>query len=420
MCGVQHLVYGPVATIFCDHVTYVVEVPVFSGNFDWCSVTGGYVIAAPQHRGHRYCCLPLWSFEMHNHRRGSAVITGGGESRARVVYAIIGAMALLLGVARFAPSDMTPTAYGASDIGDPSASATGKIDPKDAGELTPSSQDVPGHWYVTYKNKLGENVDAPAPRNIRVGDTPAICVDYRGWPPSTKLGNYYTVADTNQISGNGRTPRTVDTDLAKKFAAKWGDDLATQNWQNIVSKTGVSEASDMEAELGSLMAGWALEGLDPDSGRVRQNVAGTRITNEKPGETENARKIAKAMISQAQSYSAPASKADPATVKISQGDRSESSEGTVIPISVSGNSQDDKATVNVESLPSGAKLTDANGKTVSNGDEVSIPSELKLTIPSGTDPGQAKISASTTKTSKLPAGTLLKPSNSGFQWLVTT
>ena len=73
---------------------------------------------------------------MHNHRRGNAVITGGGESRARVVYAIIGAMALLLGVAQFAPSDMTPTAYGASDIGDPSASATGKVDPKDVGELT--------------------------------------------------------------------------------------------------------------------------------------------------------------------------------------------------------------------------------------------------------------------------------------------
>lgn len=30
---------------------------------------------------------------------------------------------------------MTPTAYGASDIGDPSASATGKIDPEEAGEL---------------------------------------------------------------------------------------------------------------------------------------------------------------------------------------------------------------------------------------------------------------------------------------------
>lgn len=359
---------------------------------------------------------------MHNHRRGSAVITGGGESRARVVYAIIGAMALLLGVARFAPSDMTPTAYGASDIGDPSASATGKVDPKDVGELTqPSNQGLPDNWYVTYKNSLGEDSDAPSPRNVRVGDIPAICVDYRGAPPNfLKKSGYYTVADTNRITGGSREPKTVDTDLAKKFAAKWGDDLANGNWQNVISQTGVSDASELEAEVGSLMAGWALEGQDPDNARIRSHLRGTHISNEKPAESERARKVAKAMISQAQNYSAPATEADPASVKISQGDRTENGDGTVIPISVSGSSDDNKATLNVEGLPTGAKLTDANGNTVNNGDEISVPSELKLTIPSGTDPGQAKISATTTKTSKLPAGTLLKPSNEAVQWLVTT
>lgn len=70
-------------------------------------------------------------------------------------------------------------------------------------------------------------------------------------------------------------------------------------------------------------------------------------------------------------------------------------------------------------LPSGAKLTDTNGNPVSNGDEVAVPSELKLTIPSGTGPGQAKISATTKKTSKLPAGTLLKPDVKEAQVIMT-
>lgn len=106
---------------------------------------------------------------MHNHRSGSAVTTGGGESRARVVYAIIGAMALLLGVAPFAPFDMAPTTYGASDIGDPSASATGKVDPKDAGELAaPTNQAGNGaHFHVHYPN-----LTPPPENNIVVdGDT---------------------------------------------------------------------------------------------------------------------------------------------------------------------------------------------------------------------------------------------------------
>ena len=126
------------------------------------------------------------------------------------------------------------------------------------------------------------------------------------------------------------------------------------------------------------------------------------------------------MVSQAENYSAPSDEAEPATVKISQGDRTENGDGTVIPISVTGSSDDNKATLNVEGLPAGAKLTDANGNTVNNGDEISVPSELKLTIPNGTDPGQAKVSATTTKTSKLPAGTMLKPvGNDDSQSIIT-
>ncbi|WP_340055747.1 VaFE repeat-containing surface-anchored protein [Corynebacterium parakroppenstedtii] len=336
---------------------------------------------------------------MHNHRRGSAVITGGGESRARVVYAIIGAMALLLGVARFAPSDMTPTAYGASDIGDPSASATGKIDPKDVGELTaPNNATGNGtNYYVKYPNLQRE------PENSIVvnGDTPAVCVDAFGGSPGQ--ANSYTVATDNKIRNT-----TFNPELGKKFAARWGDAYESQNFQQIAQEAGVSNPSREALQGGVAMAAWVLQGRNIDDATIqRHSRLGSR---DLPEETKQACQIAHYMVKEAQNYSGSVEDAaEPATVKIAQGDRTENGDGTVIPISISGDSDSDKATVKVENLPSGAKLTDASGNTVNNGDEVSIPSELKLTIPSGTDAGQAKISASTQKTSKLPAGTLLKP-----------
>ena len=336
---------------------------------------------------------------MHNHRRGSAVITGGGESRARVVYAIIGAMALLLVVARFAPSDMTPTAYGASDIGDPSASATGKIDPKDVGELTaPNNATGTGtNYYVKYPNLQRE------PENSIVvnGDTPAVCVDAFGGSPGQ--ANSYTVATDNKIRNT-----TFNPELGKKFAARWGDAYESQNFQQIAQEAGVSNPSREALQGGVAMAAWVLQGRNIDDATIqRHSRLGSR---DLPEETKQARQIAHYMVKEAQNYSGSVEDAaEPATVKIAQGDRTENGDGTVIPISISGDSDSDKATIKVENLPSGAKLTDASGNTVNNGDEVSIPSELKLTIPSGTDAGQAKISASTQKTSKLPAGTLLKP-----------
>lgn len=168
------------------------------------------------------------------------------------------------------------------------------------------------------------------------------------------------------------------------------------------------------------MAVWSLQGRPIDRQVVRSHLNGTRLSRVDNGKTEDVRKIARAMVSQAKNYSASSDQAEPASVKISQGDRTENGDGTVIPISVSGSSDDDKATIKVDGLPSGAELTNSNGNTVNNGDEVAVPSELKLTIPSGTDPGQTKISATTTKTSKLPAGTLLKPvGNDDSQWIIT-
>ncbi|MDO4915873.1 VaFE repeat-containing surface-anchored protein, partial [Corynebacterium sp.] len=358
---------------------------------------------------------------MHNHRRGSAVITGGGESRARVVYAIIGAMALLLGVARFAPSDMAPTAYGASDIGDPSASATGKVDPKAVGELA-----APGNgkgngasFHVKYPHGYqGKPLTRQPENNIVVdGNIRAACVDTFGGPAGESRGN--TVAPDNSIRGT----QTFNPELGKKFAARWADVYESQDFASVAKAAGVPNADSRALESGVAMAGWALEGRDIDEASVVRHiprVPGNIGDRELPTETEQARQIAHYMINEAQNYSGKTEEsAEPATVKISQGDRTENGDGTVIPISVSGSSDNDKATIKVEGLPSGAKLTDANGKTVNDGDEVAVPSELKLTIPSGTDPGQAKISATTTKTSKLPAGTLLKPNDDNAQWIMT-
>lgn len=341
---------------------------------------------------------------MHNQRRGSAVVIGGGESRARVVYAIIGAMALLLGVARFAPAEMVPTAYGASDIGDPSASATGKIDPKDVGELAaPNNRMGNGtNFYVKYPNLTRE----PENQIVVGGNTPAVCVDAFGGSPGQ--AHSYTVSSDNKIRST-----TFNQELGKKFAARWGDAYESQNFEKVAQEAGVSNPSREALQGGVAMAAWVLQGRNIDDAKIVRHTPGvpSRLGDrELSTATEQARQIAHFMINEAQSYSGNADEvAEPASVKISQGERTENGDGTVIPISVSGSSDNNKATIKVDSLPSGAKLTDANGNTVSNGDEVSVPAELKLTIPNGTDPGQAKISATTTKVSKLPAGTLLKP-----------
>lgn len=357
---------------------------------------------------------------MHNHRRGSAVLTGGGESRARVVYAIIGATALLLGVARFAPSDMTPTAYGASDIGDPSASATGKINPSAVGELSaPSRRNTDSAYRVTYTLPNGERTNRPMNNSFKIGgDTGGLCVDFLGADPG--YAKSYTVATTNRITRGNEAPTTYNAELGKKVVNTWGQQIADADYAGIATKSGVPNATADAARIATGMVGWSLQGRSIDDAQVlkRHAVAG-RKTDE-PELTQLARKIAHAMASQAQSNSASSEKAEPASVKISQGDRTENGDGTVIPISVSGSSDDDKATIKSEGLPSGAKLTDANGNPVNDGDEVSVPSELKLTTPSGTDPGQVKISATTTKTSKLPGGTLLKPADNSAQWVITT
>ncbi|WP_318743907.1 VaFE repeat-containing surface-anchored protein [Corynebacterium sp. SFY-M4] len=230
------------------------------------------------------------------------------------------------------------------------------------------------------------------------------------------------MADSNTTPSHQRDGRTftVDTDLARKFAAKWGEAISSQDWQTIASQSGVSDANATNAQLAASMAVWSLQGRPIDRQVVRGHLANARAHGVDKDRTEKVRKIAHAMVSQAENYSASSDEAEPATVKISQGNRTENGDGTVIPISVSGNSDNDKAAIKVDGLPSGAKLTDANGKTVNNGDEVAVPSELKLTVPSGTDPGQAKVFATTTKTSKLPAGTLLKPvGNDDSQWIIT-
>ncbi|MDU7503829.1 MAG: hypothetical protein E7K68_05795, partial [Corynebacterium kroppenstedtii] len=278
-----------------------------------------------------------------------AVITGGGESRARVVYAIIGAMALLLGVARFAPSDMAPTAYGASDIGDPSASATGQVDPKAVGELTAPTKASQNHvpirgtkFYVS--DELPETsrdkyVDGNVYGSFTIaGDTPAVCVDLAGADP--KYASAYVVADSNTTPSHERDNRTfnVDTDLARKFAAKWGDALASHDWQTIASQSGVAGADATNAQLAASMAVWSLQGRPIDRQVVRWHVNGTHISNVDDKRTQEVRKIAQALVSQAENYSAPSDEAEPATVKISQGDRTENGDGTVIPISVSGSS----------------------------------------------------------------------------------
>ena len=252
------------------------------------------------------------------------------------------------------------------------------------------------------------------------GDTPAMCVDLAGSDPG--YADHYVVADNNTTASHIRDKRTfnVDTDLARKFAAKWGDAISAQDWQTIASQSGVSGADATNAQLAASMAVWSLQGRPIDRQVVRGHLFNARAKDVDNARTEEVRKIAHAMVSQAENYSAPSDEAEPATVKISQGDRTENGDGTVIPISVTGSSDDNKATLNVEGLPAGAKLTDANGNTVNNGDEISVPSELKLTIPNGTDPGQAKVSATTTKTSKLPAGTMLKPvGNDDSQSIIT-
>ncbi|WP_221923276.1 VaFE repeat-containing surface-anchored protein [Corynebacterium parakroppenstedtii] len=229
------------------------------------------------------------------------------------------------------------------------------------------------------------------------------------------------MATTNQITRDNETPTTYNEELGKKVANTWGEQIAQGDYAGIAAKSGVPNATKEAAEIATEMVGWSLQGRSIDDAQVlkRKNITGNKEQDSEM--TELAKSIAKAMVKQAESNSAQSEeKAEPASVKISQGERTENSEGTVVPLSVSGDSDNGKATLKVENLPSGAKLTDASGNTVNNGDEVSIPSELKLTIPSGTDPGQAKISASTTKTSKLPGGTLLKPADNRAQWVITT
>ena len=338
-----------------------------------------------------------------------------------MVYAIIGAMALLLGVARFAPSDMTPAAYGAPDIGDQSASATGQIDPSAVGTLSaPPRKNTDSPYRVSYTLANGTRTIRPLTGSFSVGgDTGGLCVDYLGAQPG--YAQSYSVATTNQITRDNETPTTYNEELGKKVANTWGEQIAQGDYAGIAAKSGVPNATKEAAEIATEMVGWSLQGRSIDDAQVlkRKNITGNKEQDSEM--TELAKSIAKAMVKQAESNSAQSEeKAEPASVKISQGERTENSEGTVVPLSVSGDSDNGKATLKVENLPSGAKLTDASGNTVNNGDEVSIPSELKLTIPSGTDPGQAKISASTTKTSKLPGGTLLKPADNRAQWVITT
>ena len=61
---------------------------------------------------------------------------------------------------------------------------------------------------------------------------------------------------------------------------------------------------------------------------VRGHLFNARAKDVDNARTEEVRKIAHAMVSQAENYSAPSDEAEPATVKISQGDRTENGDGT--------------------------------------------------------------------------------------------
>lgn len=173
-----------------------------------------------------------------------------------------------------------------------------------------------------------------------------MCVDAGGGPAGQAKSE--TVSPDNSV----RNGTTFNPELGKKFAARWAKAYESQGFASIAKEAGVSDPDSRALEGGVAMAGWTLEGRNIDDASISTHIPGvpSNIGNrDLLTATKQARQIAHYLINEAQNYSGKTDEAaEPATVKISQGDRTENSDGTVIPISVSGNSDNNKATIKVE------------------------------------------------------------------------